>query len=264
MEPLKEYKISEHWFTGKRQKKTTTVAFNMEEALARLKAMPQKEPPPPALLTIEQRQIRLKKLFDYFAQLMTGDGYEYTEKIKPLLRTLTDYFMGVECGLDLSKGVLIIGEPGRGKSWIMEIWAKTLRSLADAQSDYHECKQAFHFARVKALVSQLQSKEGETAYQTEKLWLHKIWSPHNKELPFHACLDDIYKEEDERSYKYNQNPMPDIYNARDKHFVNHGLKLHGTANFHPDEMEMYSDALRDRFYQMFNILHLEGQSFRRK
>ena len=269
MEPLKEYKISPKWGeVGKNRpgRDAKPIAFTLEKAMEKVKHVSVEPPPLPPDWSEEERRIRLKRIFDHFAQQMGRDGYQYTEEVKPVLNQMTNYFMGIDCGLDLKKGILLIGEPGRGKSLIMEIWAKALRAIAQPPHRYPEERAAFVFQRVAALVSDLQSEQKEAAYQVSKLWTRKVANPKVSGVKFHACLDDIYKEEAEKLYKYGQNPMPEIYNARDKLLIRQGVITHATSNYFPDEkqMENYSEAMIDRFYQMFNFVTLTGESFRRK
>lgn len=283
--PIREHRISRHWGLDgydtlpigydKTVKIPEPLEINLDRFLSKLDPNVSPTPPPKPKLTIEQRKYRLKSIYHEVAtQLIQREGkeqYEYTEKTKPILNQLTGYFMGLpDCGLDLRKSILLIGSPGTGKSMVMETWSYVLKHYADASGLYPECFSSFQFKRVIELVREL-IKKNESAYILEKLYTRQITNPDCKELRFHICLDDIGKEEIEKAFPYKENPILPIYNARHKILIRQGVQFktqvrtHATTNFSPQDLiAIYSPAMVDRFYQMFNFIYWPGQSYRKK
>jgi len=263
------YKVSPNWdrFLARRSGNAEPPKTTIDQLLQKIEVIPDQEPEPEPELSLEERRVRLKKAFNHYAQLMTREGYEYNGHNRPILNTLTEHFLGQESGLDPAKGICLIGEPGRGKSQIMEIWAKTLTSLARVDGRYPEELHPVSFQRVVQLCRELQQQDQEKNKDLEKLYTRKVIHPdYFERLKFGVVLDDIGKEVIEKAYNYNVNPMIAIYNARYDLFEKQGVITHATTNCPPRDLEQlgFSEAMIDRFFGMFNFLHLFGESFRTK
>lgn len=159
-----------------------------------------------------------------------------------------EIFPGME--YKLHKNLLLIGNPGTGKSIIMQIFSDYLKltgnpngfvntSVTEMMNDYkiHGHIDRFTYNEGKAL-------EGN---------------------PYNVCLNDIGLEtENQKSYGTSLNTVIDEFlYARYEIYQLHGKKCHLTSNLSVEDFKTrFEGRLVDRF-KSFNVLPLLGESRRR-
>lgn len=169
--------------------------------------------------------------------------------------------MAKEAGVkepSLSKGILLVGNPGSGKTWMMKIFSKNKR-------------QVYHISNAKNIAS---------IYQTEGLdsldmYIKKHKNAVNDKDSFYhryagLCLDDIGTEDIKNNYGNKVSVISEIVERRyaeveeGEEKSNVGIWLHGTTNFSGEQIgEFYGPRFRSRVREIFNYIELPG-SDRRK
>ena len=145
--------------------------------------------------------------------------------------------------IDLSKGILLSGPIGCGKTSIMHL----IRPFAVKASDYKikTCREiAFEFA-----------KQGYEALQhyTSK-------SGAQIKLPGY-CFDDLGAEQQIKHFGNDCNVMAEILISRYEHFVENNSITHINTNLSASEIEnLYGNRLRSRMRNMFNVISFEANS----
>lgn len=218
--------------------------------------------------TLEERIGYLKIDFHHQANRLAKEPYIYHLEVVPILNQLINYYVGEECGLDLNKGILLLGVPGCGKSIIMEAFSNVLRQGETRPGGfrYRENRLGALFVEAKGLCREygtIQSKEGKELYwQTYGSNLSAKEAKQQEHFPAnHLTIDDLYKEEIEKARVYGENPVIEILNMRVK-LMRYGIMTNGTANYEIHTMEKYGEPAIDRLREMCNIIEFTNDSFR--
>jgi len=134
-------------------------------------------------------------------------------------------------GIDLNKGVLLIGPIGSGKTTIMTL----MREFLFPEQDY--------FIKSATDIALEFHKEGTSVIQKEGN-RHKI-----------LCFDDLGAESSKKFYGSEFNTMAEILLKRYKLQVNHAIITHVTTNLNADELcDLYGNRVRSRLRKMFNLI----------
>ncbi len=186
------------------------------------------------------------------------DGKRKLVKKRVLLRGVTgvghkdllNYFSGIPGKLDLDKGILIVGNVGRGKTSTMEIFRKNLIG-------------PFKIIPVNDIPER---------WKEDKYILRKLGNLIKNPFPtfefgaewFGLLLDDIGAKEDENVNDFGTKTNVVEYIVSSYYHNKIWNRLHGTTNLSPRELlERYGIRCYDRMYLMFNIVQFEGDvSFR--
>lgn len=188
----------------------------------------------------------LYERFKEFGFVVANEPHE--KKIKQLCC----YFANDErSSLDRTKGILLMGDIGNGKTSIMKFFQvnqlhgfKT-EWMVDVVSDYKMHGEA----GVKGFNLNFKTTANVYGFET-----------------YGFCLDDIGTEEiPARHYAESKNVFSEIIQAR---YNNISLvpfnSLHITTNKTPDELlELYGSRCYDRMKEMFNVVTFEHDSFRK-
>lgn len=177
--------------------------------------------------------------------------FEVKENVKNTLNILCKYFLGIEGDLSLNKGIFLVGGYGVGKStlmmsyrrWLADYWYKTIQlgngfavtSIEEIIQDYKESK---------SLDRWVNNSEDE----------YRPGSGHLLINEFGVDLKDkIYGVDSIRIINQLMKMRYDL-------FQNHGKLTHITSNFNPFSED---GALMDRYFEMFNVIEIEGDSLRK-
>jgi DNA replication protein DnaC len=150
---------------------------------------------------------------------------------------IKDQNMALKERIDLSKGILLSGPIGCGKTSIMHL----IRTFASPLSDYKikTCRElSFEFA-----------KNGFDA-------INKYTLKQNcqSRLPGY-CFDDLGAEQQIKHFGNECNVMAEVLISRYEQFVENNSITHLTSNFSASEIEMlYGNRLRSRMRNMFNLI----------
>lgn len=168
------------------------------------------------------------------------------------LADLFYYFTGnvAECekrGNSLSKGIMLCGGIGSGKTKIMQAYKRYT-------GDFLRCN-SFQYFRSAEIV------ESAKVDQTEYLRKFGI------ENPITCYIDDIAaKNEKAKIYGTDINPIEEVLNARYVLFQNTGKLTHVSCNLTISMLQnqkVYGERTIDRMREMFNIILLNGNSRRK-
>ena len=170
---------------------------------------------------------------------------------------LFNYFHGLEGKLDLNKGVALVGVYGVGKSTIFNIWHEYLRKY------YPFCPNLFIISSVEDINSDV-SKEG---YLDRKL-VYNIKSNSNGAKfkdPKHLLINEFGHSYNIKSFGTDINELFESFlMKRYDIFQQQNKVTHITTNYGTDDLKKnFSEKLIDRFKEMFNIIELKGESFRK-
>lgn len=175
-------------------------------------------------------------------KLRFHNRFQLNEADYPYLVRLAAYFLKDEeacqqLGMDLTKGILLLGPIGIGKS----TWLQLMQELAVKQKRFYytTCRQVgFEFIQDGFGVIQKYSKGDLHAFKTKAI-----------------CFDDLGAENNFKYYGNECNVMAEILLSRYDLYVSHGIKTHLTSNLSAPEIEqLYSRRNRSRLREMMNLL----------
>ena len=150
------------------------------------------------------------------------------------------------------KNLLLIGEPGTGKTIIMQIFSDYLRLIQNPNMFSNlSVTQMMNYYKLHGHIDRYTYNE-----ESEK------GSIEGK--PFNICLNDIGLEtENQKSYGTSLNSVIDEFlYARYEIYQSHYKKYHITSNLNVDDFkERFGNRLVDRF-KSFNVIPLTGGSRR--
>lgn len=215
----------------------------MQQAWTALKSSPPitaKGKPSPS----EERDLKMQFLVS--ARNSTKGVFSADYRNKKLVSDLFSYFLGLPGELDTGKGLWLEGTVGTGKSMLMYVFSEFMKSRQDGFK-VHICSS----------ITTEYSLSGN---------LDKYLANQNGYIgePVPMCFDELGREPMPASY-YGQklNVMQHILHVRYSYWQATGLKTYITTNCTADQIEsLYGDYIRDRRYEMFNIVPVTGESRR--
>lgn len=182
-----------------------------------------------------------------------GQTFCTDEKEKRLVRILSNYFtQSAKSELDLNKGILLLGNPGTGKTSVMSIMREFLccynigfiiRHAGDIVNDYNK-----------------KGADGICLYTYNNNGIYKS----NK--PVSMMIDDLGREPGGINYGAKMNVMQHLIETRYQLSREHKkMKTHITTNLTMDEIsDRYGSHVGDRLCEMVNVIEMNGESHRRK
>ncbi|PHR48021.1 MAG: ATPase [Fluviicola sp.] len=180
--------------------------------------------------------LKTLKYIQYLGQKQYGPDFKiYREDIlilrKLILYTIHEVDQCKKHNIDLSKGILLIGPVGSGKTSIMNILRQFL-----FREDYYIIKSA------RDIAFEYQKDGVET--------IQKYGKQHNT-----LCIDDLGVENNSKFYGNECNTIAEILLQRYELLTNFKIKTHATTNLNADELEeLYGNRVRSRLRSMFNLI----------
>ena len=145
--------------------------------------------------------------------------------------------------IDLSKGIILSGPIGCGKTSIMHL----IRPFANPLSDYKikTCREiSFEFAK--------NGFEAINCYTLKQANQSKISG---------YCFDDLGAEQQIKHFGHDCNVMAEVLISRYEQFVENKSITHITTNLSASEIENnYGNRLRSRMRAMFNLITFDKET----
>lgn len=211
----------------------------------------QKDTKPSKIIQINEDLI--SRLFLQFFEQIHHKKFIINEDNREVFRALCKYFAKdnsfsdsnlssiVGLNFSLSKGIFLAGSVGTGKTSMMDVFMKVGVFLFQKLGYKH---MLFRKYNCKKIVSDYMNKSNIEGQNLDKYHKNNIY------------FDDLGTEQK----AYNHNLMQDIleerYDQRAITFLTSNLSL-------KDIEDRYDVRVRDRFNEMFNIIPLDGKSFRK-
>lgn len=177
---------------------------------------------------------------------ISGDHIEYYEN-------LALYFMkSNKSKYDISKGLLISGDIGTGKTLSMKIMQKIFKGFQIINTRYIVREYIEDGISILNIY-------GKNSFQ-------KTVNNQNDYLkPAIKCFDDFGLENvNAKMYGNQQNVMEEIILDRYDMLIAYGMKTYATTNLSPELLEQtYGERVRDRLREMMNYITLTGTSKRK-
>lgn len=187
-------------------------------------------------------------------------GFDVDDYNKKLLRFLLYYFNNNKLAEDVFEGeeykihknIMLIGEPGTGKTIIMQIFSDYLK-LTRNPSFYHNLSvtQMMNYYKINGHIDRFTYNEnGKNSLEGN---------------PFHVCLNDIGLEtEKQKSFgTVLESVIDEFLFARYEIYQQFFIKYHMTSNLTVSEFKnRFGDRLVDRF-KGFNVIAMTGESRRK-
>ena len=190
-----------------------------------------------------------------------SQGFELTPEVRDAMGLMLRYFTGSNVFIEkyneiydtdsasLSKGLMIVGIPGVGKSVLFKIFKEyTANGIK---------KNSFKFTTSSEIMKAVDT------HGVEEIDKYVINPNLNK--PFPLYIDDIAgNNEDVNSFGTKFNVMEQLITDRYVHFQRIGVLTHVSTNLLPTQMSKIYDArIIDRMREMFNVIEIKGKSFRK-
>lgn len=165
-----------------------------------------------------------------------GQKFQLNREDWPVIRKLIIYHVRDEeqcakAGLDLSKGILLSGPIGCGKTSMMHLFQLL----------------SYRMMRYRVVPSR------SIAFEFQEEGYNVIHRYGRK--PFPICFDDLGLEQNIKHYGNECNTMGEILLHRYDLFTMEGIITHATSNLNSSELEkIYGNRVRSRLREMFNLI----------
>lgn len=162
-----------------------------------------------------------------------------------LVYFLRDESVALSAGIDLDKGILLMGPVGCGKTSLLRIMS--LLCPAVYKPIFHSCNEIvidFNIKGFEAIIPY--TRASFLPYTT---------------IPRVHCFDDLGLEPRGSYFGTPCNVMVEILLSRYNYFLTRRMITHITTNLNTAELEtIYGDRLRSRMREMFNLITFDNNS----
>jgi len=182
------------------------------------------------------------KTLERLGRQQYGDHFTIQEQDHDIIRRLLTYFVADEAqaarlGIDLTKGILLSGPVGCGKTSLMCL----IKQAARPERNFHfkPCRDvSFEFI--------------QDGYEVIHRYSHLSYSAHG---PITYCFDDLGAEQALKYYGNECNVMAEVIMSRYDAYISRDMITHLTTNLSATEIEsMYGARVRSRMREMFNLV----------
>lgn len=185
--------------------------------------------------------------------------YVIRQENEGVIKKLVLYFMAhPESKLDPKKGIYLYGPVGTGKTTLIRLLGAWLNKSGKHSFSFISCRdiqQEFAQGGYKELL-----KYTKKSYRMK----NNFRLPENGAIVY--CFDDFGSEGASMFYGNKVNVMEEVLQDRYREYEDFGMITHMTSNLKPNTTlmsERYTYRVSDRINGMFNLLELQGGSFRK-
>ncbi|MEP0938187.1 MAG: ATPase [Ekhidna sp.] len=182
-----------------------------------------------------------------------GQKFKVIEEDHPIIFKLFTYFFRDQenanlFDIDLSKGILLMGPIGCGKTSLMNIM-RFIRSQEDQHLLISTRKISYDFI--------------QNGYQVIEKYSDRSFKFKTDEwIPKYHCFDDLGVENSLKYFGNDCNVMTEILLSRYDYFISHKMLTHITTNLNSDEIEKnYGSRVRSRLREMMNVISFNANCF---
>lgn len=218
-----------------------TIQFNEEQELQKFVAF--------GTETLKKQ----KQLTD--AQALEEPPFLITQYNSEPLKNMIKYFAGQPGKLLLNKGVMLMGPTGTGKTQIMRLFSLWLVNKPAR----------FRMVNCRDVQREAVKNGFEALYKYSKHSYNYNSGYHRDNGPVVYCFDDFGAENASKYYGVEINVMEELIQDRYNEMEETGMITHATTNIKDAQIfeDKYGPRVRDRLRQMFNLVEINGPSFRR-
>lgn len=184
--------------------------------------------------------------------------FVFDDDNKVIVYELAKYFSNDESfnrgDYNLNKGILLMGNVGRGKSWLMSFFQKNKKRCFTIKP----CNEvADEYLVYKDDVMKMYSTPVEKPLHDPAVYFQKFIG---------YCFDDLGTEEIKNAFGSKKNVMADLIMTIYNKYNKKGFTLfHFITNLNEDEIEQkYGSRVLSRLNEMFNVFHMDGKDRRFK
>ncbi|RYZ26267.1 MAG: hypothetical protein EOP49_43610, partial [Sphingobacteriales bacterium] len=147
----------------------------------------------------------------------------------------------------LRKGIMLAGNFGVGKTWLMKLFQKNQR-------------QTYYMRTAKQIADDYEKEGAEAAERYTTKFRNPAGDRSVLLQPYSGlCIDDIGSEDYKKHYGNARNVIGDLIESRYSKGET-GIWLHGTTNLTGNQIEeYYGGRVRSRMREMFNFFELDGK-----
>lgn len=183
-------------------------------------------------------------------QTVYGPNFKVHDIDRPVVLKLLAYFLRDEAiaadeGIDLNKGILLMGKIGCGKTSLINLMQPLC--AAPYRSAIISCRDiVFDFPT--------------DGFALIRKYSRNAFYPYSN-VPRIHCFDDLGLETDIKFWGNNCNVMAEILLSRYDLFISNKMLTHVTTNLNSQELEdTYGNRLRSRMRTMFNLIAFDSST----
>lgn len=191
-------------------------------------------------------------------------GFMMNPEVNRLFRIFYMYFTGNPkfetefAPWKLDKSLVLCGQYGVGKTMMFKIWHAWIESVCPPDNR----PWTFAVTSVEDIINRMEKPDFmDCALLNNLTAIREI--PERR--PIHILINELGSQYDVKHYGSNVNDMMELFLMKRYEIFQNDHKLtHATMNFGTDKLpEIFKPALIDRFHEMFNMIPVSGESFRK-
>lgn len=207
---------------------------------------------------ISEDQIKAHKRLINSKAIQLIPNYIWRQELGAIATNLIYYFSGLSNEYDLNKSIALTGSFGVGKTMLMRIIQSYLQELGGIKGHPN-------IFRIVSIEDVIKSMSSTDYTDCELIYNQKIELDRPVKRPANILINEF-------GYKYNGKSFGTEYQELIEMFLmkrydiyqEYGKLTHVTMNYDTDDLiEVFPEKIIERFKEMFNIIPVYGESFRK-
>jgi len=211
----------------------------------------------PYYKSIDEVQLnKNKQILNKEAQILVKN-YNWTKDLGIVATNLIYYFAGIEYEYSLDKSIALIGLHGIGKSKLMEIFQRYLRTISGGFGHPN----IFRIISIEDVICAMQKDD---FINCDLLYNNRTDLDRPVKKPANLLINEFGYKYNGKSYGTDYQELIEMFlMKRYDVFQEYGKLTHVTMNYDTNDLkQIFSPKLIDRFREMFNMVSINGTSFR--